>query len=333
MQTLPIFSFSPILKSTAWGGERIAPFKGIPSAPAQVGESWEISSVAGSVSTVSGGPYDGETLTSLLRAFGPRLVGKSVYRRHGDTFPLLIKFIDAAHDLSVQVHPDDATARRLLHSPNGKTEMWFILDCPPEARIVYGFNRPVDPALLRRHCEEGTLLELLAHQSVSAGDCIFIPAGRVHAICSGTFLIEVQQTSDATFRLFDYNRLGADGRPRTLHIDQAIASIDYPSATLSGKTTHTIPCEGISRMLSCPYFSCSRCHLSAPLSLDFSGSDSFHIIINYRAPLSLALSGRAPVTVATGRTVLLPAEAATVTAAPLTGEPCEFIEVHIDRLP
>ena len=308
--TLPPFTFTPILKPTAWGGTRIAAFKGIEGAGEQIGESWELSGVAGSLSVVDKGPYAGLTLSDLMARFGSRLVGDRVYARCGNTFPLLIKYIDAAHDLSIQVHPDDPTARRLLHQPNGKTEMWYILSAAADARIVYGFNRPVTPQLLADRCRNDRVMEILGHRAIQEGDIIYIPAGLVHAICSHTFLIEIQQTSDATFRLYDY------GRPRPLHIDQAIQSIHYNEPlppTLSGS-------------ISCPYFSARCVSLRAEQTLTLGG-DSFHILINYSAPLLLTPPEGAPLLLATGQTALLAAETPAVTLSPATAEPCRLLSV------
>ena len=219
--------FTPQLKSLIWGGEKIAPYKGIRTGGRNIGESWELSGVAGNESVVAEGEYAGRTLPELIARFRGELVGEAVYERHGTEFPLLVKFIDARQDLSIQVHPDDQLAWT-RHKSNGKTEMWYVVAADEGAHLKSGFSQQLTPAEYERMVADHTLTDALCDYPVIAGDLFFLPAGRVHAICAGTFVAEIQQTSDITYRIYDYGRTGADGKPRELHTELAKDAIDTP---------------------------------------------------------------------------------------------------------
>ncbi len=212
--------------ATVWGGNHLKPLKRLAADDEPVGESWEVSAVPGSQSVVSNGPLAGKGLATLMREYGPRLVGEAVCKQYGEQFPLLVKFIDAAKDLSIQVHPDDTLARQ-RHNTFGKTEMWYVIKSEPGARLYSGFKTPITKEEYVRRIEEGTICDVLASHTVKPGDVFFIPAGRVHTICGGILLAEIQQSSDITYRIFDYNRPGLDGKPRQLHTEQAMDAIDY----------------------------------------------------------------------------------------------------------
>ena len=214
------FRFTPILKSLIWGGDKIAPYKGIETTQANIGESWELSGVAGDESVVAEGEYAGYTLPQLIAELKERLVGKSVYERFGTEFPLLVKFIDARADLSIQVHPDDALAQ-MRHGKHGKTEMWYVVGADRGAHLKAGFSQKITPEEYERRVADNTLTDVLCDYAVQPGDLFFLPAGRVHAICAGSFVAEIQQTSDVTYRIYDYGRLGKDGKPRELHTELA----------------------------------------------------------------------------------------------------------------
>ena len=216
-----MYKFQPILKSTIWGGEKIVPYKHIASDQKQVGESWELSGVKGNESVVAGGPEAGTTLPGLIARHGAALLGKANAARFGQEFPLLIKFIDARQDLSIQVHPNDALAWE-RHKSKGKTEMWYVVDADKGARLRSGFAKQVTPAQYEASVADNTITDLLAEYEIHPGDLFFLPAGRVHSIGAGAFIAEIQQTSDITYRIYDYGRLGADGKPRQLHIPQAL---------------------------------------------------------------------------------------------------------------
>lgn len=218
--------FNPILKSTIWGGERIATYKGIATDLEKVGESWELSGVEGDESVVAEGIDAGMTLPALIDRYGASLMGHRNYEKFGNRFPLLIKFIDAREDLSVQVHPDDAMSQK-YGMPNGKTEMWFVLDAAEGARLANGFKNPVDPADYETLVKSGEIENVLNFVEIKPGDTYFIPAGRVHAIGKGAFVAEIQQTSDATYRLYDYHRKDKNGNERELHTELAKEAVNF----------------------------------------------------------------------------------------------------------
>ncbi|MBE6333924.1 MAG: mannose-6-phosphate isomerase [Bacteroidales bacterium] len=209
-----------------WGGTRLKPMKGVPADNEPIGESWEISAVPSSKSVVKNGALAGKTLNELVEEFKEEFVGKCVYERYGNNFPLLIKYIDAAKDLSVQVHPDNKMAM-VHHNSLGKSELWYIMKAEPNAKIYVGFKSPISQYEYAKRIEDGSICEVLQEHYVKPGDVFYIPAGRVHAICGGIMLAEIQQSSDLTYRIFDYNRPGLDGNPRELHTELAKQALDY----------------------------------------------------------------------------------------------------------
>ncbi len=209
-----------------WGGNSLKPLKGLPADTEPVGESWEVSAVPSSTSVVSNGPLAGRNLAELTREYGPLMLGKEVAKKYGDKFPLLIKFIDASSDLSIQVHPDDALAGE-RHNCFGKTEMWYVMKAAPGACLYSGLNQPISKYEYTKRVEDGSICEVLQRHEVKEGDVFYIPAGRIHAICGGLMIAEIQQSSDITYRIFDYNRPGLDGKPRQLHTEEAKDAIDY----------------------------------------------------------------------------------------------------------
>lgn len=219
--------FNPILKDKIWGGSKLKTvlnkdFSPLPNA----GESWEISGVEGDVSVVSNGFLEGNNLEELIEIYMGDLVGDHVYENFGIEFPLLIKFIDANDVLSIQVHPDDVLSKE-RHNAFGKTEMWYVIEADKGSELIVGFNQKVDKDTYIKKLEEGRLEEILNNEPVAKGSCFFIPAGRVHAIGKGILLAEIQQTSDVTYRIYDFNRTDDKGTPRELHTELAVDAIDY----------------------------------------------------------------------------------------------------------
>ncbi|MCM1076997.1 MAG: class I mannose-6-phosphate isomerase [Bacteroides sp.] len=221
-----VLHFAPYLKSVIWGGDRIASYKGISSAQTSIGESWEISAVPGHVSVIDRGPLAGKTITEVIREYGPELLGKDIFDRYGEQFPLLIKFIDAHDNLSVQVHPDDRLARE-RHNCQGKTEMWQIIESIPDAKIYVGLSEQITPDEYERRVTDNTIMDVICAYDSAPGDTFFLPAGRIHAIGAGNLLAEIQETSDITYRIYDYDRRDKDGKPRELHTADARDAIDY----------------------------------------------------------------------------------------------------------
>lgn len=220
------FLLKPYLKPVTWGGSRLSTFKGLDTRLDHIGESWEVSTMPGCESIIETGEFEGYTLTEACCQAGAKLLGKEIVERFGTTMPLLVKFIDAADDLSIQVHPNDALARR-RHGCNGKCEMWYIIQADPGARLIPGFSTAISKSDYKRHAAAGTLDQVLASCETHPGDVFYIPAGRVHAIGRGNLLLEVQQASDITYRIFDYNRRDAYGNLRRLHQRQALDAIDF----------------------------------------------------------------------------------------------------------
>ncbi len=304
---MEILEFKPILKTLVWGGEKIVPFKGIKTKQEHVGESWEVSDVPGDESIVEGGPYDGRSLTELVKEFKGRLVGEKVYAASADVFPLLFKFIDAEGDLSIQVHPDDALAAR-LHGPgfNGKTEMWYVVDAAPGAHLFSGLSKEITPEQYEKMVEDGSITDALARYDVHPGDVFFLPAGRIHAICSGCFIAEIQQTSDLTYRIYDYKRLGLDGKPRQLHTEQAKLAIDY--RVLPDYRTRWQPrLNERVELVKCKYFTTSIFDLTQAVEEDLSGVDSFVVVMCIEGSGTLSSDGSS-LRLRRGTTVLVPAE-------------------------
>ena len=213
--------------SKVWGGSLLKTLKGInDDDTTPIGESWEISAVPDKESVVANGSLQGRKLNELVTEYKEELIGRTVYDMYGDKFPLLIKFIDAAKDLSIQVHPNDEMAKK-YHDSFGKTEMWYVMDTKPGAKLYSGFKSLISKYEYGKRIEDGSICDVLASHDIKAGDVFYIPAGRIHAICSGTLLAEVQQSSDLTYRIFDYNRPGLDGKPRALHTALASEALDY----------------------------------------------------------------------------------------------------------
>lgn len=276
------YKFTPLPKLLIWGTE-----------------SWQISGVPGSETIC-----EGQNLNDIVKQEKARLVGEANYRRFGDEFPLLIKFIDAKRDLSIQVHPTDEIARR-QGKPRGKTEMWYIMDSEPGAAIYNGLKMQITPEKYKEMVEDKTICDALAKYNVKDGDCFFIPAGRIHAILNGCYLTEIQQTSDVTYRIYDYDRLDKEGHPRQLHTKEAAESIDYN--VLPDYQTHYEPRKNESvQLVECPYFTTAVYDLDEPMTLDYSDLDSFVVLIGLKGEGQLTIDGEA-VSFHAGESILIPA--------------------------
>ena len=270
--------FKPYLCSKVWGGEKIAAFKGVYTTRNRIGESWEISAVEGHVSVVSDGPLAGRTLTELIDEYGAALVGKKVFEKSGTEFPLLIKFIDAKDNLSVQVHPDDVMAARIGPGLKGKTEMWYVVGADKGARLLSGLTQEITPEEYEEKVGDNTITDVLASYDVHPGDVFFLPAGRIHAIGAGVFVAEIQQTSDITYRIYDYGRLGLDGKPRELHVEQAKEAIDY-TVHPDYRTAYSKVKNAETILASCKYFTTTLFDIDKPVSKNLSALDSFIVVI------------------------------------------------------
>lgn len=296
--------FTPILKERLWGGTKLGDVLGKSITSNTTGESWELSDVDGDVSVICNGDLSGTSLQELIQQYPEQLLGKDVFRRFGTDFPILIKFIDAKQDLSIQLHPNDALARE-RHNSFGKTEMWYVMDADKGANLIVGFNRDVGKEEYVRSLEENTLLDLLNYEPVQEGDTFFINTGKIHAIGAGVLLAEIQQTSDITYRVFDFNRKGKDGKLRELHTDLALDAIDYgrkDDFRVAYPTTHNTN----NPMVNCPYFNTTYLELTKDLEQDLSTRDSFTIYMCVGGSVWIENEG-GKADVKRGETVLLPA--------------------------
>ena len=300
-----LYRFEPLLKQTLWGGDRIIPFKHLDTQMENVGESWEISGVKDNETVVAYGPDKGKTLNQLVREQKGRLVGEENYQRFGDEFPLLIKFIDARQDLSIQVHPTDEIAHRQGKS-RGKTEMWYIMESEPTAQLYSGLQKKITPEEYKEMVENDTICDALAQYAVKEGDVFFLPAGRIHAIGTGCFLAEIQQTSDVTYRIYDFKRKDKDGNYRQLHTREAAESINYTVEKDYRTAYEPRKNEGV-QLVTCPYFTTAVYDLDEPMTLDYSELDSFVILIAMKGEGTLTDDEGHETTFREGETVLLPA--------------------------
>lgn len=317
-----MYKFEPLLKQTLWGGDKIIPFKHLNTQTERVGESWEISGVKDNETIVANGPDKGKSLNQLVSEQKAKLVGEENYLRFGDEFPLLIKFIDARQDLSIQVHPNDETARRQGKS-RGKTEMWYTLESAPSAHLFNGLKKKITPEEYERMVADDTIVDALARYEVKEGDVFFIPAGRIHAIGSGCFVAEIQETSDVTYRIYDYKRKDKDGNYRELHTKEAAESIDYTVLPNYRAGYEPILNEGV-QLVECPYFTTAVYDLTEPMTLDYSELDSFVILIAVKGEGTIKANGE-EMTFKMGDTILLPA---TTTEVKIEGT-IKFLETFV----
>ena len=307
--------FRPILKSMVWGGEKIAPFKSISTDQHNIGESWELSGVKGNESVVANGEYAGRTITDLIKEFKDKLIGKSNYEKTGEQFPLLIKFIDAKQDLSIQVHPNDELAARRHNGSKGKTEMWYVVETDPGAHLMAGLKKSITPEEYVERVNNNTITDVLEDFSLQKGDVFFLPAGRIHSIGSGSFIAEIQQTSDITYRIYDFGRLGLDGKPRELHTELAKDAIDY-KVYPDYKTSYQKDKNKENVLVDCKYFTTSLYDLDKEYDLDLKALDSFLIIICIEGGAVITDNEGHSETVRKGETVLIPASTEDVKVVP-----------------
>lgn len=305
-ETMSYYKFQPILKQTIWGGDRIIPFKHLSDQLPQVGESWEISGVPGDVSVVANGPEAGKNLNDLVAEQKDKLLGRANYERFGTEFPLLIKFIDARQDLSIQVHPSDEIAQK-QGKPRGKTEMWCVMDSAPDAHLRAGLKEQITPEEYAAKVEDDTITDAIADYQVKEGDVFFLPAGRIHSIGAGCFLAEIQQTSDVTYRIYDFKRRDKNGNYRELHTAQAAECIDY-RVEADYQTHYDWREDERMQVVSCPYFTTSVYNINKEKTIDYVQLDSFVILIALKGAATLTIDGETA-HIQAGESVLLPATA------------------------
>ena len=304
---MQIYKFNSILKPVLWGGDKLVAFKGLPAQDELIGESWELSAMPGRESVVADGPDKGMTLTQLVRRYGAKLVGEDVCRRYGERFPLLIKFIDAKRDLSVQVHPGEVMARQ-RHDCSGKNEMWYILQADDGAVIRTGFNQSLTIEEFDRRLSDGSLLDVVNADVSHHGDVFFIPAGQIHTIGAGNLLVEIQQSSDITYRVWDYNRQDADGNLRQLHVQEAREVLDFN--VREGKVQET-PCvgPGLTQLVTCDVFDVQLLKVVRHHTMLMPSPHSFVAAVCIKGELTMQVEGMPRAELRQGETALIPAMA------------------------
>ena len=319
--------FEPILKQTLWGGDKIIPFKHLNETLPNVGESWEVSAVEGSESVVANGADKGYTLPEMVRKYKEELVGEANYARFGNKFPLLIKFIDAKLDLSIQVHPGDELAKK-RHNSFGKNEMWYVIAADKGAKLISGFAEEITPKEYKDRVHNGTFAEVLQTCAIEPGDVFYVPAGRVHGIGAGAFVAEIQQTSDITYRIFDYNRKDKDGKSRELHTSQAMDAINFSDVQDDFRTEYERVQNEPVEMVASPYFTTSVYDMTEETTCDYSELDSFVIFICVEGSCRLTDDNQNEITLRAGETVLLPAAVQEVTIVP-EGQRVKLLETYV----
>lgn len=296
--------FVPILKQKIWGGNKLVQKLHKNSKLKNIGESWEIADVEQDISVVSNGKLKGKILKDLLKKYKSELVGDVNYRTFKDKFPLLIKFIDAAQDLSVQVHPNDKLAK-IRHNSFGKNEMWYIMEAEKKAKLVLGFSEEISPKQYKELLQEKAITSVLNFEKIKKGDAFFIKTGTVHAIGAGVVLAEIQQTSDITYRIYDWDRVDAQGNSRELHTDLAIDAINF-STKLDTERKYDNQLNKINTLVTCPYFKTNFIPVKGEITLDYSKTDSFVIFMCVEGAGIISINNNAE-TISYGETILIPA--------------------------
>jgi mannose-6-phosphate isomerase len=326
MQDLYPLKFTPRYQDRVWGGQKIRTVMGLDFAPLpKCAEAWILSGYEGFQTEVSEGFLAGNELNELVEVYMDDLVGSKIYEKHGNTFPLLVKFIDARDWLSIQVHPDDALAKR-RKMPHGKTEMWYVLDADPGSKLISGFNKKISRKIYLDHLKNKSLPEILNYVDVEAGDVFFMPAGRVHSLGPGILLTEIQQTSDATYRIYDWDRTDDSGKQRELHVEQALEAIDYDlpvevKRNMKSKSNETIG------LVDCPYFTTRVVELAQPLRKNYEELDSFVIYLCLEGGMTLKYGHDHGVMVRKGEIVLIPAMLDQIEVYP--DKKVKFLEIYI----
>jgi mannose-6-phosphate isomerase len=329
MNRLYPLKFKPIIKDKIWGGSRLATILHKKCKTDKAGESWEISGYPGSVSRVKNGFLAGNNLEELIEVYMGDLVGDSVFEKFGTLFPLLVKFIDANDVLSIQVHPGDELAAKQFGT-FGKTEMWYVIQAEKDSEITVGFNQAMTRESYLNHLKNKTLNSILNIEKTLAGDVFFLPAGRVHAIGKGILLAEIQQTSDATLRIYDFDRVDDQGRPRELHTEKALEAIDF-NVYPEYKTSYTRVPNQPNQLVTCRYFTTNLLNLTSPIDREYHEIDSFVIYMCLEGKITILNDQSEKETIEPGETVLIPAEIKKINLQP--AGVAKMLEVYIEGLP
>jgi len=317
--------FQPLFKEKIWGGAKIRDMLGLDFSPhSNCGEAWVLSGVPGSQTPVVNGFLQGNELNELVEVYMDDLVGEKVFDRYGNEFPILIKFIDANDYLSIQVHPDDkiASERKI---GNGKSEMWYILDADPGAKLFSGFSKEMTREIFLDHLKRKSLEDILNRERVSAGDAFYIPAGRVHALGPGILLAEIQQTSDVTYRIYDWERVNDQGKQRELHTDLALEAIDFRQYA-SYRSDFKNQVNRATNIVDCPYFTTNMLNFNKSFTKDYTMVDSFVLLVCVGGSAEIHYEQQ-NISLTRGETMLIPAEMETILILPTPC--CEILEVYV----
>lgn len=328
MKLYPLL-FEPNLHTVVWGGNQLRPYKGLEPSDEPIGESWEVSTVPSSTSIISNGEWKGRDLISVINEQPEAILGKAVNEKYHGRLPLLVKLIDAKKDLSIQVHPNDEMAMR-EHGKMGKSEMWYIIKAEEDSHLYAGFKQEITPEEYQQRITDGTLIEVLADHQVKVGDVFYLPAGRVHAICGGIMLVEVQQSSDVTYRIYDYNRPGLDGKPRELHTDFAARALDY-HVEANYRTDYAEPTNRAIQIIDTPNFDVRVMEISKPFHRDLRKYDSFIITMCMEGDCIIHVrSTGEDLFLREGNSTLIPATIADYDVIPLN-ETSRILDAFIDN--
>ena len=328
MQLYP-FLFEPNLHTVVWGGNQLRTYKGLESSDDPIGESWEVSAVPTSTSIISNGEWQGRDLISVIDEYPDAILGKKVNEKYHGQLPLLVKFIDAKRDLSIQVHPNDEMAMR-EHGKMGKSEMWYIIKADEGAHLYAGFKQQITPYEYQKRVEDGSITDVLADHQVKAGDVFYLPAGRVHAICGGILLAEVQQSSDVTYRIFDYNRPDMDGKPRELHTEFAAQALDF-NVIDNYRTDYPETTNKAVQVIDTPFFDVRVMEINKPKHRDMRKYDSFVISMCLEGDCKIHVRSTDDIIeLKSGYSTLIPAAIADFDVLPLQGK-TKIIDAFIDN--
>lgn len=323
------FLFKPNLHSVVWGGNRLELWKQLPPSLMPIGESWEVSAVPSSTSVIGNGEWEGLELTEIISRYPKEILGESVAQKYDNQLPLLVKFIDAERDLSIQVHPNDAMAKE-MHDKRGKSEMWYVIDAKPGAFLYAGFKHKLTVEEYHKKVADGTICDALARHKVHKGDVFYLPAGRVHAICGGILLAEVQQSSDVTYRIYDYNRPGMDGKPRELHTDLAARALDFEVLD-DYRTTYFDEQHRANHCVESPYFNARVVEAESSFHRNLIKYDSFIISMCLKGDCWIKIrSTKESILLKEGFSCLIPAVLADYDIIPLYGK-SRLLDAFIDN--
>lgn len=302
MKLYPL-QFQPILKDRIWGGTKLKTYLNKPITSEITGESWEISTVENDVSVIANGFHEGKSLNELINEFPEAVLGTKVYEQFGKQFPLLFKYLDAREDLSIQVHPHDELAKE-RHSSFGKTEMWYVMQADDDARLIVGFKEKSSPEEYLKSLEDKTIIDILDTKNVKKGDVFFLETGTVHAIGAGTVIAEIQQTSDITYRIYDFDRVDASGNTRELHVDLALDAINYE--VVNAEKNYLKVENESNEIVNCKYFTTNFIPLDGNLAVA-KNNESFTVYMCVEGFFDLNYKGEL-FHYNTGDTLLIPAE-------------------------